>query len=81
MTLITAPPEWLEFCSDQLSQSKRRIARKLYAKYGNDVPFPMFLHVDLCNALYAVFTFSPSKEEADKFITQAITQISERFKE
>ncbi len=76
MKAIEAPMEWLEFCEDLLRESKRKAAKKIYNKYGNEVAFPMFLHVDLCNAMNSVFISAPNREEAFRFIQQALNEVS-----
>jgi hypothetical protein len=78
---INAPQEWIEEANELMDTSSRKIAKKLLEKYGNSVPFPMFLHVMLCQALHNVHSFAPSPEEAKKFVKQAIEEVEENFKE
>jgi iron-sulfur cluster repair protein YtfE (RIC family) len=79
MAQIQAPKEWLAECSDLLNDAKKKVATKLYKKYGNSILFPMFLHVDLCEAMHAVFVSAPNHEEALKFIQQALVEVKENI--
>jgi hypothetical protein len=75
MTQIHASKEWLDECSDLLKEAKRNVAAQLYEKYGNSVWFPMFLHVDLCEAMHTIFASAPNPEEGMKFIQQALDEV------
>lgn len=81
MAQIQAAQEWLNECSELLKDAKKKVAKKLYKKHGNSVLFPMFLHVDLCEAMHSVFVSAPNTQEAMKFIQQAINEVSHNFKE
>lgn len=78
---ITAPIEWSRFCSEELNKAKKKIARQLYKKYGDSVLFPMFLHMDLCNAMHSVFVCAPTREESLRFINQALEEVKDNFKD
>ena len=79
MTQIHASKEWLDECSDLLKEAKKKVAAKLYKKHGNSVLFPMFLHVDLCEAMHTVFASAPNPEEAMKFIQQALNEVQQNI--
>lgn len=81
MKTIEATMEWLEFCEDELREAKKKVAKKIYKKYGSSIEFPMFLHVDLCNAMNSIFITAPSREEAFRFIQQALNEVSGLEKE
>lgn len=78
---ITAPTEWTQEANKLIDSSSRKIAKKLLDKYGNSVPFPMFLHVLLCHALHNVHAFAPNTEEANRFVNQATSEVEENFKQ
>src|SRR5580692_1538968 len=78
---ITAPFEWSKDCATWLQEARTEVARKIYEKYGETVKFPMFLHIDICNSMKAIFHFAPDREEAIRFINAALKEVSDKHKE
>lgn len=72
---VSAPDEWLDETFTALTNAKKKVATKLYKKYGETVPFPMFLHLDLCHAMDAVYRCAPNNEEAHRFIQAALDEV------
>ncbi len=74
---VTPTKEWLADCNKHLFKAKQQAAKKIYDKYGAEVPFPYFLHLDLCSAIDNILRGSPNKQEAIRMIAQAQDEVFE----
>jgi hypothetical protein len=81
MRIITASTEWVEEADQLILKGWRDAARQLYQKHGNSVPFPMFMHVALCQIIDTAFRDAPNAEEAEKFVMQALNEVKTHLKE
>lgn len=81
MVKISASLEWLQFCTDELKKGKQKAAEKVYKKYRNTVHFAMFMHVDLCQAIYSFFQHTQTEQDAIDFINQSIEEVKRMSKE
>lgn len=75
---ISCSKEIVEAANKQIIAATKATFAVLNSMVGEDLPIPMFLHINLCRALDAVWQYAPSMKEAKRFILAAVKEVEEQ---